>query len=195
MEFMTLKQYAESKNVSYEAVRKQVIKYKKELADHIIRKDGVQYLDQDAIAFLSEKRRHSPLVIVHEENTDRIKELEAEVESLRAKLMTAQDEIMNTQRKLIETQETAKDAIEAKTRYSLLLEDHQHTKEELDQVKTERDQIKNERDQIVTERDQMKEKLTMTEHKLKLAEIDKEAAQKEAGSYQRSWFGFYRKVE
>ena len=186
MEFMTLKQYAESKNVSYEAVRKQVIKYKKELADHIIRKDGVQYLDQDAIAFLSEKRRHSPLVIVHEENTDRIKELEAEVESLRAKLMTAQDEIMQTQRRLIETQETAKDAIEAKTRYSLLLEDHQHTKEELDQARAERDQI-------VTERDQMKEALTMTEHKLKLAEIDKEKAEQEANSFQKSIFGFYRK--
>ena len=188
MEFMTLKQYAESKHVSYEAVRKQVIKYKKEIADHIIRKDGVQYLDQDAIAFLSEKRRHSPLVVVHEDNKDRIAALEAEVEVLKAKLITAQNEIMQTQRKLIETQETAKASIEAKTRYDLLLEDHQHTKEELDQVKTERDQV-------VTERDQMKEELTMTEHKLKLAEIDKEAAQKEAGSYQRSWFGFYRKVD
>ena len=186
MEFMTLKQYAESKHVSYEAVRKQVIKYKKEIADHIIRKDGVQYLDQDAIAFLSEKRRHSPLVVVHEDNKDRIAELEAEVEALKAKLMTAQNEIMNTQSKLIQIQDTAKEALETKTRYDVLLEDHQHTKEELDQARAERDQI-------VTERDQMKEELTMTEHKLKLAEIDKEKAEQEANSFQKSIFGFYRK--
>ena len=188
MEFMTLKQYADSRNVSYEAVRRQVVKYRKEIADHIVRKDGVQYLDQDAIAFLSEKRRASPLVVVHETNTEKITELEAEIEALRAKLMTSQDETVQAQRKLLEIQDTAREAVEAKTRYDILLEDHQHTRDELYQVKTERDQIR-------TELDQMKEDLTVTEHKLKLAEIDKEVAQKEAGSFRRSWFGFYRKTD
>lgn len=160
MEFMTLKQYAASRGISYEAVRRQVNKYKKELADHIVRKDGVQYLDQDAIAFLSEKRRRSPLVIVHEDNKDKIDQLEEELRSVKEKLLAAQTEILNAQRKVIEMQDAMKDSLEAKARYDLLLEDHQRTEEELAQLKAE------------------------------LAD-----AQKEAGSYRRTWFGLYKKTD
>ena len=174
MEFMTLKQYADSRNVSYEAVRRQVVKYRKEIADHIIRKDGVQYLDQDAIAFLSEKRRASPLVVVHETNTEKITELEAEIETLKLKLIQTQDEVVQSQKRVIEMQDAMNEALEDKAKYTVLLEDHQKVQTELDQVR---------------------EELDMTQKKLRIAEIDKEAAKKEAGSYQRSWFGFYRKVD
>ena len=41
MDYITLKEYAEKKHISYEAVRKQVIRYQDELKDHIIGGRGV----------------------------------------------------------------------------------------------------------------------------------------------------------
>ena len=51
MKTVSLKDYAEQKRVSYEAVRQQVIRYKKELGNHIIRDGRQQFLDEEAVAF------------------------------------------------------------------------------------------------------------------------------------------------
>ena len=42
---VTLKEYAEKKSISYEAVRKQVSRYREELGDHIKKEGRTQYLD------------------------------------------------------------------------------------------------------------------------------------------------------
>lgn len=179
MELITLKQYAEEKQISYEAVRRLVNKYRKQLGVHIVRDNGTQFLDSDAVLFLNDKRRQAKMVVVHEDNTSRITDLEREVESLRALLLASQTELANTQKKLIDAQETVKQAIESNARYNLLIEDHERTKHDLDGAKEDLDRTRKELDQV---RDQ-----------LKIAEIDKKIAEKEAGSYHRSFFGFYRK--
>ena len=43
---MTIREYADSQAVSYEAVRKQVRLYKKELKSHITVKNNTQMLDE-----------------------------------------------------------------------------------------------------------------------------------------------------
>ena len=48
---ISLKDYAKKKNVSYEAVRKQVNRYRDELGDHLYKKDRTQYLDEEGEAF------------------------------------------------------------------------------------------------------------------------------------------------
>lgn len=165
MELITLKQYAEKRKITYESVRRMVNKYRADLAGHIIRENGTQFLDEDAVSFLSDKRRQFKMVVVSEDNAARVKELETEVESLRALLLTSQTELANTQKKLIDAQETVSKAIESNTKYNLLIEDHERTQAELSQV-----------------RDQ-----------LRLSEIDKKIAQTEAASFHKSIFGFYRK--
>ena len=44
MELVTLKQFAEEKGITYEAVRKQTIKYADELEGHIVTVDGTSWL-------------------------------------------------------------------------------------------------------------------------------------------------------
>ena len=53
---VSLKEYAKNKGVSYEAVRKQVNRYKDELKGHISKVNRTQYLDEEAVAFLDSKR-------------------------------------------------------------------------------------------------------------------------------------------
>ena len=53
---ISIKDYAKNKGVSYEAVRKQVNRYKDELDGHIHKQNRTQYLDDEAVTFLDSKR-------------------------------------------------------------------------------------------------------------------------------------------
>ena len=167
MEYMTLKQYADKRGITYEAVRRMVQKYRAQLGEHIIRKNNAQLLDETAVEFLNERRRQSPVVVVRENNEDRIAELESQLAQVKAQLDQAKDRI-------IQLQEENTAMIEAKTKYDLLLEDHERATADLENIRG---------------------KLDQTEKQLHIAEIDKEVAQREAQSYHKSWFGFYRKTE
>ncbi len=70
MDVMTLKQYAEMKGITYEAVRKQIVRYQKELEGHVLKKGRTQYLDEVAVEFLSDRRRQSPVVVAMEDRSD-----------------------------------------------------------------------------------------------------------------------------
>ena len=172
MDIVSIKQLAEQQNVSYEAIRKQIVRYSEELKGHIIRKNRTQYLDEWAVKFLKEKRRESPIILMHMDQNEMIEDLKANNEHLTKQLLEAQARI-------IAMQDMRNEMIEAKIKYDLLLENHNQTKEELNAVKTELDQTKDDLADVST--------------KLKLAEMDKDIAEKEAQSYHRSWFGFYRK--
>ena len=61
MKVMTIKEFAEDQKVSYEAIRKQLVRYQKELKDHISVTGRTQYLDEWAVDFLKKRRReHEP---------------------------------------------------------------------------------------------------------------------------------------
>lgn len=81
MTVISLKDYAEQKNVSYEAVRQQVVRYKDELEGHVIRDGRQQFLDEDAVAFLDGKRQKNPVTIIQQSRDERIEELEREKEN------------------------------------------------------------------------------------------------------------------
>ena len=48
MDVISIKEFAQNRGVTYEAVRKQVAKYEEELRDHIVKRGRVQYLDEYA---------------------------------------------------------------------------------------------------------------------------------------------------
>ncbi len=95
MNLLTIKEYAKKKNVSYEAVRKQIQKYKDgELKDHIIRKNKTQYLDEFAVDFLDNRRRESPIMLVQMDKDEEIQRLTDENRMLLVKIAELQDALL-----------------------------------------------------------------------------------------------------
>lgn len=180
MEIMTIKQFADSQGISYEAVRKQVVRYSDELSGHVIRKNRTQYLDEKAVEFLQERRRESPIVLQTIDQADEISRLQDQVESLKAQLVTAQNRLLEAQERVISLQDEVQKTLEDKARYTALLEDNeakekklQETEDQLRRVEADRDDAVQRAQDLQTERDE---------------------AVRESKSYYKSWFGFYRKI-
>ena len=82
MNVITLRDYAKQNNISYEAVRKQVVRYQDELAGHLIRDGRQQFLDDEAVAFLDARRQKNPVAIIQIEKDEKIDELTRRVREL-----------------------------------------------------------------------------------------------------------------
>ena len=100
MNVISLKEYARIKSISYEAVRQQVARYRDELGEHLIKDGRQQYLDEEAVAFLDERRQKNPVVIYQEnkdEELERLREIyQATLEALsdaRERIIAQQDKI------------------------------------------------------------------------------------------------------
>lgn len=95
---ISIKEYAKTHGVSYEAVRSQVARYVARevdgfrLAEHISKVGRTQYIDDEGAAFLDERRSRSPVVIQQEERDETIERLRTRVDELQARLIAAQDE-------------------------------------------------------------------------------------------------------
>lgn len=95
---ISIKDYAKSHGISYEAVRQQVTRYTGReidgfrLADHITKVDRTQYIDDEGAAFLDARRAKNPVFIQQEERDETIERLRARVDELQSRLITAQDE-------------------------------------------------------------------------------------------------------
>lgn len=93
MNVISLKDYAKNNNVTYEAVRQQVVRYKTELESHIIVDGRQQFLDEEAVAFLDAKRQKNPVVIVQQDKDELIEALRNEKETLLTKIAAQADKI------------------------------------------------------------------------------------------------------
>ena len=173
MEMITLKQFADEQKISYEAVRKQVIRYAEDLSGHVVKKERTQFLDEFAVKFLKEKRRESPIILQTTDQSEEIDQLKREIESLRTKLMTAQERIIGLQ-------DENKVMIETKIRYDYLLELHEDQKEQLQEA----------RDQAAALRMKQEE----DQREIEALRKERDEAQTEAQSFQRTIFGLYRKT-
>lgn len=96
----TIKEYAKEHDISYEAVRKQVERYKNELDKHIIKKNRTQYLDDVAVSFLNERRAEKQ-IIVEDSNTVELEQLRAENESLKVQQDLLKNQIITLQNELL----------------------------------------------------------------------------------------------
>lgn len=103
VKLLTIKEYAKLKHVSYEAVRKQLQKYKDgELKDHIIRQNKTQLLDEYAVDFLDNRRRESPVILYQESKDEEIEALREERQRLLEELNAAKNRIIAQQDRLYE---------------------------------------------------------------------------------------------
>lgn len=88
----TIKELAKELNCSYEAVRKQVKRYGKELQDHIYLQHKTQYLDDYACDFLRDKRMDSPVVVSRIEHDEAVELLKTKYTELLEKHNALQEE-------------------------------------------------------------------------------------------------------
>lgn len=179
MDLMTLKQFADDQGISYEAVRRAVKRHGDKLTGHIIENDGIRYLDEEAVKILKERRRESPIVVQTMDQGEEIRELTAQIESLRAQLMQAQNELLSSKDRIIALQDELKAGIEDRAKYQLLLTDNEEQKRKL-------------RDAEMTIEEKQAD-LDQEREMRQYLQRQNEDLQKEADSYEKSWFGFYRK--
>ena len=112
---VTIKDYAASKGVSYEAVRKQIKIYAAELDGHIHKKNRTQYLDEEAIAFLDLKRSENPVIVMEASKDEELAQLREENKRLLLKIADLQDQIILKSNKIEMLQESNIQLLEAKT--------------------------------------------------------------------------------
>ena len=172
MELVTLKQFADDQGITYEAVRRQVIRHADKLQGHIVKKDRTQYLDDEAVKILKERRRENRIVMQTIDQSDEIGRLTDQLESLKAQLMTAQNELLKEKDRIISLQGELREGIEERTKYAALLEDAQDKERRLAEAEKQLSADKETIDSLRRERD---------------------SAQKDAQAFQKSFFGFYRK--
>lgn len=111
---ITLKDYAKQHNISYEAVRRSVNRYKEELEGHIHIEGRTQYLDDEAVEFLDTKRQQNPIVIINQDKDEEIERLRSEKEALLIKVAELQDALLQEKDKVAILQEKNIALLEAK---------------------------------------------------------------------------------
>lgn len=130
---ITIKEYAESRKVSYEAVRRQVKDHKKhELKGHVSYEGRQAYLDDFAVDYLDQHRQKRN-VVLYPTN----KEIEEEMTRLRNQISKLQEELLSRTDKINELLEKNSVLLEDKARNEtlLLLADKEH--DELQEAKQE----------------------------------------------------------
>ena len=78
---ITYQEYAKKWEISYEAVRKSVARYKKELEGHIIKQHRKSYLDDYAVTFLDEHREIKTVTVVDGSSVKEIERLKEEIKA------------------------------------------------------------------------------------------------------------------
>lgn len=111
---VSMREYAAQKGVSYEAVRKQVSRYKKELEGHITKVSRTQYLDDEAVAFLDGKRQENPVILLQVDKDEEIQRLHDENKALLLKVAELQDALLKEKETVKELQTEKIVLLEAK---------------------------------------------------------------------------------
>lgn len=139
MALYTVKEYAKLNGVSYEAVRKQLKQYEKDLAGHVTKQGRTYVLDDKAVEILNVHRAKRNLIIEQPEN-----ELTAEIERLRRELNYCKDQVIKLQNDKNILLEEKNKYIEDKTQNAtlLMIADKEH--DELLQARQELTETKQE---------------------------------------------------
>ena len=171
---MTLKDYAASKKISYEAVRKQVNRYRDELGEHVFTDGRQQFLDAAAIEFLDERRMKNPIVQEQSSKNERIEELEVNYQNLLIKVAEQSDKIA----KLMEWKAENAIAIASANQNQLMLEEKSKEigslKDELKDANKKVEELYNEKDAEV-KRAEARAKLEVANvYRQKLEAMEKE---------------------
>lgn len=138
MENTTIKAYAESRHITYEAVSKQIRQYKKkELKKHISYQGRLMLLDDYAVNFLDQHRMKRNIVLAPTSD-----EIKRDIQQLQNDLRAALEENGRLKDQLINLQREHMQLIEDKAKNDALLmiadkehEELEHARQELNKYK------------------------------------------------------------
>ena len=184
----TIRDYAKDHHVSYEAIRSQVSRYRKDLDGHIVTKGRTKYLDDFAVTFLDGKRKDDPVSVVMMERSEVVDALRDQIDALKNELMT-------TQKRVIELQSENQLMLEAKTKYDLLLESSAEKTATIESLREDLKDARRERDAAQSQADRAREDLKSVHDESEKIRKERDEARADAGSYRKSIFGLYRKVK
>lgn len=91
---ISIKDYAQSKGVTYEAVRKQIGRYSAELEGHISKTGKTQMLDEYAVEFLDSKRNNNAVAVFNVQRNAEIDDLKAQVAEMEAQIEAAKAKVL-----------------------------------------------------------------------------------------------------
>lgn len=128
MLYMTIKQFAEDQHVSYEAIRRQIVTYRKQLEGHIVRDKQRKLLDEYAVEFLRARRKQNPNIVINQSKDESIV-------LLNNQLMAAKDTILNLQQEVVNLRGREVEAVKAEVRYELLQERYEAQEKELQRTR------------------------------------------------------------
>lgn len=98
---ISLKDYAKENGVTYEAVRQQVARYKKELEGHIRKEGRTRFLDDYAVEFLQEHRLKEPIAVFQgSPDAELIEALKQENEALKRQKEALYNKLVQVQEQL-----------------------------------------------------------------------------------------------
>lgn len=157
---ITVKEYAESRSKSIQAVHQQRkrAKYKDQLAEHEFVKDGVVYLDEVAVRILDSAHENT-VAIVDTSTKEKIQKLEKQLDSAKNRVNNLLGELNNKKQTIIDLQTKIQEQTEQMT--ALLLENQKQTLllEQKDEQITQIEELKSENDRLKEENDHLLEKV------------------------------------
>ena len=170
MGIISLKDYAKQKNVSYEAVRQQVVRYAEDLGDHLVKDGRQQFLDDEAVAFLDSKRKKNPIAIYQIEKDEEIERLENQNKELLMKLAAAQEQT-------IKLQEEYRQISEKEAKIALLEADNEAARARAAEAERRADVADQERRDVESAIEKLQSDLEISEKGRSEAELRAQAAE------------------
>lgn len=152
---VSIKDYAKEHHISYEAVRKQVKRYEKELGEHIVKNGKTQYLDEEAEAFLNEKRQNNPVVIYEHDKDFQIEQLQNENNNLKTLVAELQNQIIEKDNMVIKTQNVL---IETNQQMMAITQKSDEERKQLDELIELIKKSEEEKQQLVQQLDEAQKK-------------------------------------
>ena len=194
---ITISEYAKKHDISYEAARKLVARHEKELEGHISIQNNMKFISEEGEAILTEYRRKAPIVMKDESRREQFELMKDELEQLRLDKIALLEKL-DSIRDMLE--DANKKVYQIEQKESAMRTENEHLRNDVDkqlgliteyqrQIETAlqlKNQLEADRERIGSERD----RLNVTNMQLK-RELDE--AREEAESYEKSFFGFYKK--
>lgn len=95
MGVLSIKDYAESRGITHQAVYKMLQTHDNELSEHILKKGNTRFLDETAASILDEARSNNPVVILDTNRDECIEHLTNENKQLLMRIVELQNEKVN----------------------------------------------------------------------------------------------------
>ena len=115
---ISIKQYAEKKGITTQAVYKQIKIHSAELGEHIVKEKGKRMLDDFACDFLESRTKENPVVIIDQENKKELERLRKRELELLEEIRQKDNIIINLQQsnnlRITEKNEVLKELTEEK---------------------------------------------------------------------------------